>query len=112
METKKFEISVKSIAVSTTKLVIGTAAGIGAYIVAKNFLHEYMNPNAKKLTKLAVVLGVGALATAVGEVASNEVEKEIDFVSGAIDSVSKAIDRFVGKEKACESCTDETVKEN
>jgi len=112
METKKFEIDGKKILVGTAKLVVGTAAGIGAGIVAKKFLKGSLDSNAKTIEKVVTAIGIAGLAAAAGEVAQNQVEKDIDMVEKAIDAVSKIFSKFADKEDVSETSTDEETKES
>lgn len=70
------------------KAAAGLISSISASMVVSNALKNVATPqNAGKITKLLTLIGTSAIAGAVGEIAGNYVENEIDRAAQVIKSI-------------------------
>ncbi len=89
METKKFKIDGKKIAVGAAKFVLGSIASFGAGFIISRYGKAAIGPADKTVKKAVMLAGATVLASMVGDAASNYVGEQIDTAVNTIDTVSK-----------------------
>ena len=89
METKKFKIDGKKIAIGAAKFLLGGVASFGAGFIISRYGKGAILPTDKTIKKVVMLAGAAVLANMVGDAAGEYVGKQIDTTVETIEKVSQ-----------------------